>query len=244
MSTVNTVLLIEDDRMVRQVLRSVLELENFIVLEASNEQRGMEVLKGHPVQIILMELRLAGGEGLNFILKIRLHTDAPVIIISDQQDPFRKIMCMRAGADDYVSKPFDVEELTARIHAHMRRYQGKSTPYASTRTGNPAPDDRIARAGRWILDSGQFQAFDEKTGASCTLTVDEYHLLSALIRNRNQAMARAQLSDVLSRDSYKPSARAIDIKIARIRRKICDDAANPRIIKTVHGVGYMYVGES
>jgi DNA-binding response OmpR family regulator len=181
----------------------------------------------------LLDLRLPDGSGLDFIEKIRFRTDVPLIIVSGEHNAFKRIRGFDAGADDYVDKPFDVDELVARIRANLRRYCNISSNESALRNTN-----RVRFAG-WVLERERFQIVDQ-SGVAGDLTTREFELLDFLIVNAGRAIQRSELCEAIGEKSYMPTPRAIDVKITRIRRKIGDNADDPQIIRTVRGVGYMF----
>lgn len=233
----DTVLLVEDDATLRGTLKECLEQEDFIVFEAALCRRSLEILARHKVDIVLLDMRLPDGNGLDIITDIRKHTDVPLIIVSGDNQLSHRVGGFDKGADDYVHKPFDMEELIARIRANLRRYKGLT----SNQNGRKIidVDGEQVNFGEWTLDRAQFQVFDDMHRAA-GLTVHEFKLLDTLVTHAGQVLKREELCDALSVESYIPTPRAIDVKVARIRKKIGDDASNPQIIKTVHGAGYMF----
>ncbi|MEZ5814454.1 MAG: response regulator transcription factor [Alphaproteobacteria bacterium] len=229
----NTLLLVEDDKMQRQMLRESLEGEDFVVLEAALGRRMLEILDHHRVDLILLDLRLPDGSGLDFIEEIRSRTDVPLIIVSGEHNAFKRICGFETGADDYVDKPFDVDELIARIRANLRRYCNIPSNENALQNTN-----RVRFAG-WVLEREKFQIVDQ-SGVTGDLTSREFQLLDFLIANAGRAIQRSELCEAIGEKNYIPTPRAIDVKITRIRKKIGDDAGDPQIIKTVRGVGYMF----
>ena len=234
--TLKTVLVIEDDRFFRQMLREGLEEHNFLVLEAACGERSVEVIEQQQnIDIILLDLYLPDGNGVKFIPLIRQFTDAPLIIVSGEERSCEKIKGFAQGADDYVEKPLDFDVLLARIQAHLRRYQDT---YSNQNSPQQNSSD-VVRMGEWVLDFNRYQIYDcnDQPGE---LTFKEFQLLALLISNPGRAISRDELCEAIREDNYVPNGRAIDVKITRIRRKIGDDAHEPRIIQTVRSVGYMF----
>lgn len=231
----NTLLLAEDDNAFRHTVKNRLE-EEFIVLEASLGRRAMEVLRHHPVDLILLNVRLPDMNGLVLLRDIRQQTDIPVILLSCETDPEQKIQGFELGADDYLHKPCDLQELRARIKAILNRYH---RPPAS----NDDASSPIIHIGNWTLDRTKFQIFDQDNNPG-NLTVWEFRLLEELVCKAGHACNRNELCEAIRTENYVPTPRAIDIKIARIRRKIGDSANQPRIIKTIRGIGYLLSQEA
>lgn len=230
----DTVLLVEDDKFLRHTLKENLENEDFIVFEAAAGKRLTEIVRQHHVDLILLDLRLPDGNGLDFIRDIRQHTDVPVIIVSGENRKAEKLEGLETGADDYVCKPFEMDELIARIKANLRRYKGQT----SNENSKEQPGAAEIKCGPWTLDRARYQIFDPE-GRPGNLTFREFRLLDILAEKTGQAVKRDDLCEALREENYTPTPRALDVAITRIRKKIGDSGTNPEIIKTVRGVGYM-----
>lgn len=240
MANLNTVLLVEDDKLTRQMLRDSLEEENFFVLEAAKGQRSIEILKEHKVNIVLLDLYLPDSHGLEYIPLIRALTNVPILVVSGESDEQKQIGSLEEGADDFIPKPIDFKMLIAKVKVHLRRFENPVSETVSSQLQTfKKPEMRF---GKWIIDAQKFQIFDENEN-SANLTIREFQILSLLINNAGQTLKRDELCDAIREKNYVPSARTIDVKITRIRKKIGDDVSHPEIIETVRGVGYLFKGE-
>lgn len=240
MSTQKAVILsVDDDKNLQLVLREYLEEDGYKVLNAHSGRELEDRLKGDPFDVVLLDLMLPDSQGLGLIGKIRATTPAPIIIVSGKSDTTEKIVGLEMGADDYITKPFEMRELSARIRAVLRRSHNNETPTAAA-ANDPLGD--IIAFKEWKLDRTQYQAFDYK-GRSLSLTTGEFKLLEALAVSSNRALTREHLFDLTREGKFDTYDRAIDIQIARIRKKLGDDTKNPTLIKTVRGVGYMLCAE-
>lgn len=232
-----TILVIEDNAGVRDLIRKSLERDGYTVFTASGGEEALRILRVKATDAILLDLVLPDADGLGLISGIRQSTDAPVIVVSGKGALVDKVVGLEMGADDYLSKPFEVTELLARVKANVRRYQGK--------VGAPKKKDAAPRRLRLrglIFDSGKVQVF-RKDGKSCKLTAMEFRLLEALVGAPNRVLSREQLLEKARAENFNVNDRAIDIQIARVRRKIGDGKSNP-LIKTVRGAGYMLACET
>ena len=233
----DTILIVEDDKLDREIIkRSLAGEESFLLLEASNGKRMNEILEKHQVDIVLLDLMLPDGNGIDFIQDIRSHTNVPIIICSANDETESMVDALDFGADDYIQKPLDKHLFTARLNANLRRYKAARSADNSTNQINP---NDIFCFSHWHFDRVCMQMYDDNK-VSCGLTVREFQLLDILISNINQPVTRHDLCEAIQEDNYVPTPRSIDVKITRIRKKIGDDANNPEIIKTVRGVGYMF----
>ncbi len=232
----DTLLVVEDDKIMRQMLRETLEQHDFLILEAAHGKRLMEIISEHNVDLILMDMGLPDGSGIDFMPRIRKCTNAPVIIVSGDRGKVETLNGFKAGADDYIDKPFDPEILVARVRATLRRYKG-SEANQNEHNGQSEKNEKI-KFDQWIFDRARFQIFNAK-GQPGDLTVCEFQLLDTLITGAGRALKREELCEAVREERYVPTPRAIDVKITRIRKKIGDNPHDPQIIKTVRGVGYM-----
>lgn len=235
------ILLVDDDALFQKAIKAYLEQNSYSVCSALSAAELMENLGEFNPDTILLDLRLPDGDGLSLIPKIREITDAPVIVVSSNDDSIDKVVGLEMGADDYICKPFESRELLARIKANARRYAGAS------RTAAKAPPQDSAGTKRrqvgfdgWVLDQDRMEVFDADDNPA-GLTSSEFALLEALVLEPNRVKSREQLFEALRQDDYSSFDRAIDIQITRIRKKINDNAQSPRYIKTVRGVGYMFI---
>ncbi len=230
-----TILLVDDNADMRETIRAGLLRDGYAVTTAARARDMMDRLKDGKPDAILLDLILPDGNGLELMSHIRECTDAPVIVISGKNDMVDKIVGLEMGADDYLGKPFQMKELSARIKAQLRRYRGHDEQNASF-------DSSVAsklRIGRWILDRARLQVFDDQ-GASVHLTVKEIRLLEVFIAAPNQVLSREQLLDRSRQDGGNVTDRAIDTQIVRIRKKL--GAGADDLIQSVRGAGYILAG--
>lgn len=235
------VLSVDDDVGLQTVVTHYLESEGYVVLSAVSGESLMETLKTETPHIILLDLVLPDTDGLSLISHIRtLPYKIPVIVVSGKSDTTEKIVCLEMGADDYLTKPFEMRELSARIKAVLRRAED-NTPKPSNDTVDDQANPRVV-FGPWVLDRSRFQLFDDKDN-SADLTSGEFRLLDALIRSANRVLSREKLFELTRENNdYDSYDRAVDIQIGRLRKKLGDDPKIPQYIKTVRGAGYMFTG--
>lgn len=240
-----TILSVDDDENLQFTVREYLELDGYKVLRAHDLKEFSAWLEqGNAIDIVLLDLVLKDAEGLSLISTIRSKINAPIIIVSGKTDTTEKIVCLEMGADDYITKPFEMRELSARIKAVLRR--AREVPigndFSKKEEGGEGYNGRIY-FGNWYLDCGQYQLYD-LNDKSADLTSGEFKLLQTLALSSKRVVSRERLFE-MTRDisNYDAYDRAIDIQIARIRKKIGDDPKNPDILKTVRGVGYMFCAD-
>lgn len=238
-----TVLTVDDDADLQVVMRHYLEAEGYQILSARSGAELLAKLETAAPDIILLDLILPDNDGLSLLGQIRSKCSAAVIVVSGKDETADRIVGLEMGADDYLTKPFEMRELSARIKAVLRRTAGAEPAANDKSAGGLAKAARIVFGG-WTLDRRQYQLFDAQ-GKPAELTSGEFRLLEALVCAPNRVLSREQLFELTRGggdfDSYD---RAIDIQVARIRKKLQDDPKNSELIKTVRGVGYMFTGEA
>lgn len=227
-----TILAVDDDQDLQFVVSQYLEGDGYTVVQAGDVKTAVEKSMATKFDVILLDLMLPDGEGIDLIPAIRAQTSAAVIVLSGKDDTMEKIICLEMGADDYMTKPYEMRELAARIKAVLRRSNDNAQSDEKS-TANKA--EKIMFDG-WCLDRTQYQLFD-KDEKSANLTTGEFKLLEALVLSPKKALSRELLFDLTRDNEYDSFDRAIDIQIARLRKKLGKDGV---MIKTVRGIGYMF----
>lgn len=236
------ILVVDDDEAVRTLLRDCFELEGYTVGEAKDGAELNARLAEGRVDLITLDLKLGGENGLDIARQVRSHTNVPIVMISGKGDPIDRIVGLELGADDYITKPFHVREVLARVRAVLRRYEAGASAASDTGSG-PAPsaDERFA-FGPWILDTGRRELRSAK-GEVTELTTAEFNMLEMFVRRPSRVMSRDAIMDLLKGHEWSPFDRSIDSLIVRLRKKIEPDTDNPTLVKTVRGVGYVLAAE-
>jgi two-component system phosphate regulon response regulator OmpR len=219
-------LVVDDDDRLRDLLREFLTGRGFRVSAAPDAASARRLLAAIRFDLLVLDVMMPGEDGLSLTRWLRSRPgqdgDAPVLILTARGDPDDRIDGLRQGADDYLAKPFEPEELVLRIEAILRRSAAA-----------PAPEGPV-KLGRRRFDLGRGQLTDED-GQAIRLTESETNLLRQLARSAHEPVDRWDLA----RSSPEASGRAVDIQVTRLRRKIEADPANPRYLRTVRGRGYM-----
>jgi two-component system, OmpR family, response regulator len=232
-----SVLIVDDDPEVRAMMVEYLTSHGYDIAQAgSGEAMRAELARAVP-DVVLLDLNLPGEDGLALARYLREHHDAGIIMVTAAGDVVDRIVGLEVGADDYIAKPFDPRELRARLKSVMRRVQSRSVPgpAAPARAGN----QQVA-IGRCRLDLTAHALYDDE-GREIPLTNMEFDLLRVLAEHPNQVLTRDQLLTLTRNRDWEPFDRSIDIRIARVRRKVEADPENPQVIRTVRGAGYMFV---
>ena len=231
------ILVVDDDPKVRLLLRRCLEPEGYRVSEAHDGQSVFSVLNAGHVDLITLDLTLASEDGLDIARRIRSVAAVPIIMITGKGDTIDRIVGLELGADDYISKPFHVREVLARVRSVLRRSQeGSLSRHQQNRPR------KIFRFANWVLDCDK-RELRSTTGAISQLTTAEFELLAILVQRPNRVLSRDTLLDLLKGQDWAAYDRIIDTQIARLRKKIEVSPEAPELIKTVRGVGYSFTAD-
>jgi len=235
-----TVLVVDADRSVCELLNDYLGNNGFRVLSASSAAGARGVLERHPTHLLILDADLAGDDSFSLVRFVRAHFEVGIVMVSGVADTVDRIVGLEVGADDYLAKPFDLRELRARLRSVLRRFwRGDLAPADLLLTGPPA---RLLALGRTQLNLDSRQLFGH-AGQEIPLTTAEFDLLHILGERPNRPLSRDQLMMLTRHRDWDPLDRSIDIQIARLRKKIETNPAQPRLIKTLRGIGYMFVPE-
>ncbi len=228
------VLVVDDEPRVRTMLRRYLVEEGFKVSDAADGQAMRAVLDRDVVHLVLLDLAMPGEDGLSLARQIRQRLDVPIIILTGKGDLIDRVVGLEAGADDYITKPFELREVLARIRTVLRR----AGPRAAT-TATAASASEVFSFDGWRLDLRR-RELQRATGEVVSLTAGEFDLLNAFVRHPNRVLSRDQLMDLVKGREWSAYDRAIDTQVMRLRRKLEPDASSPTLIKTVRGGGYVF----
>jgi two-component system OmpR family response regulator len=235
METMPHILVVDDDREIRDLLGRFLERQRFRVTTAREGKEARRAfLNGH-YQLIVLDLMLPGESGLELARWFRAEANVPIIMLTAMSEETDRIIGLELGADDYVTKPFNPRELTARIRAVLRR-AGEGEDRA--RDGQA----KFYKFADWSLETARRRLLDP-AGVEVALTGGEYDLLVAMLERPNRVLTRDMLLDLLRGRQAGPFDRAIDVAVSRLRRKLEDDGRRAQLIKTVRGGGYVLATE-
>jgi two-component system, OmpR family, KDP operon response regulator KdpE len=223
-------LLIEDERHIRRFVRTSLEAEGWRVFEAETVRQGLVDAATRQPSLVIADLGLPDGDGIDLIRELRTWSRVPVIVLSARSDEGEKVRALDAGADDYIEKPFGLAELLARVRANLRRHQGAagSVETDSTVTIGDVEIDRAARIVR-------------KAGAEVHLTPIEYRLLGVLLANAGRVLTHRHLLREVWGPSHVEQNHYLRVFMGNLRHKLEDDPAQPKMLVTETGVGYRLI---
>ncbi len=238
------VVVVDDEPDARAMVGDYLRMHGFEVSLCDGGRALRRRLAEVAPDLIVLDLNMPEEDGLSIVRDLKGRSTIPIIMLTATASPIDRVVGLELGADDYLPKPCELRELVARIRSVLRRAaQAKSAPPEEGRQEKETrPDDRQengVRFGRMIVDTETLRLRDE-AGTEQILTRSEYGLLKAFLDNPKRVLTRERLLDLA--DARDPDAfdRAIDVRINRIRKKVEPDPANPRFIKTVRGMGYVF----
>lgn len=217
------ILIIEDERPIAELLKYSLEREGYAVRMAHTGSDGLAAIESALPDLILLDLMLPDMDGLDICRQVTQQRKVPIIIVSAKNDQVDKIIGLEYGADDYITKPFDIREVLLRMQSVLRR-GGAAAPAAGT--------EDILRQGDLCLIRSKHEV--KKGGMRIELTPKEFDLLAILLENKGKVLSRAELLEKVWEFAYIGDTRTVDIHIQRLRRKLGAD----KLIETVFGVGY------
>lgn len=249
-ATTAHILIVEDEEDLREGVADYLGLHGFTVTAcASGAAMDAALRDGPPPAIVLLDINLPGESGLDLARRLRARPQPPgVIMVTALGGTVDRILGLELGADDYIAKPFETRELLARVRSVLRRVQA-AAPAPEPAAPAPASPPPAAPSPAAAISAIRFEGFTldrerrrllDATGAEVTLTAMEFDLLRTLAERPNRVLSRDQLLELAHGKNIEPFDRSIDIRITRLRKKLGDDAANPRLIRTIRGAGYMF----
>ncbi len=221
-----TILVVDDEPNIVELITYNLEKEGYQVSKAMDGNAAWEMLEGNRYDMVLLDIMMPGIDGLSLCRKIREKSNVPIMMISAKIEEFDKVLALELGADDYMTKPFSVRELVARVKAVLRRSQ-ETDDVGETAT---------LRFKELALLPSEHKFL--KNDREIALTLTEYQIIELLIRNPGKVMSRDILTEYIWGTDFFGATRTIDVHIRHLREKIEDNPSNPGYIMTIRGVGY------
>jgi DNA-binding response OmpR family regulator len=230
-----TVLVVDDEPNLVDLVRSYLEREGYAVLSAADGPAALDLARTAQPDLVVLDLMLPGLDGVEVCRRLRRFSDAYVVMLTARAEEVDKLVGLAVGADDYLTKPFSPRELVARVKAMLRRPRGGGA-------GAAAPEAPAARRyGDLVIDEARHEV--TVRGAPVALTAREFALLGALAAHPGRVFTRDQLLERVWGTEYYDD-HVVDVHVANLRRKLDDDPARPRYVETVRGVGYRFGGRA
>ena len=223
--TVRRILVVDDERSITELLAYNLRRNGFQVSVAEDGRQALRMARSEQPDLVVLDLMLPGLDGLDVCRELRRGSSVPIIILTARDEEVDRVVGLELGADDYVTKPFSVRELVARVKAVLRRTATEETGIATTRRVGPLEIDTLSREARLA-------------GSPLTLARLEFDLLETLARHPGQVLSREQLLDQVWGHNYYGDTRAVDSAVKRLRAKLREAGSAPDLISTVRGIGY------
>lgn len=231
--------ILDDEQDITELLARYLAGHGFRTTELHRGADLLALMPRDPPALVLLDLGLPGEDGFAIARQLREHWRCGLVIVTGRGDAVDKVVGLEIGADDYVTKPFDLRELVARIKAVLRRTTALMPAAPATPPAAPPSGERLEFAG-WCLDLAARRLLDP-ADLEVALTAGEFDLLSTLVRHPGRVLSRDFLLEQTRGRAAGPFDRTIDVQIGRLRRKLEVDAENPQLIKSVRGAGYIFI---
>lgn len=230
---VKKVLVVDDEYNLREMISSYLQNEGFETLEAANGNSAVQTIKNDQIDIVLLDIMMPEMDGYEALKEIRsIQKKLPVIMLTAKTDEIDKIVGLEMGADDYITKPFSLRELSARMKAVLRR---------ATNDDEDVDKDEILEHGEIMINLSTYEVFVSRKRINLTPT--EFKILVTLAQKPGRVYSRLQLLNVAFGETYANYERSIDTHVSNLRRKVENDPHNPKYIHTMYGIGYRFGGE-
>ena len=225
------VLVVDDERPIVEILKINLQREGYVVFEAYDGEEAVNKAMTVEPDLILLDVMLPKLDGFSVCKKIREKSSVPILMLTAREEELDKVLGLELGADDYITKPFSVRELMARVKANMRRNQTVFEDKAE------APAEKLEISG-FLLDFNRYELY--KNGKLIDLTIREFDLIKFLASQPNKVFSRQSLLESVWDYEYYGDVRTVDVTVRRLREKVEDDPSEPKVIMTKRGVGYYF----
>ena len=225
------ILVVDDEKPIVDILKFNLKKEGYTVIEAYNGEEGLEKALSEDPDLILLDVMLPKMDGFEVCKKLREKVSTPILMLTAREEEVDKVLGLELGADDYITKPFGVRELMARVKANLRRI-------ASDNAASPTTDANAIVSGKLAINNERYEV--KKEGKVVELTLREFELLKFLATQPEKIFSRENLLEKVWGYEYYGDVRTVDVTVRRLREKIEDDASNPLYIITKRGVGYYF----
>lgn len=228
------VLIIEDEKPISDIIKFNLEKDGFQVATAYDGEKGLQDLFSLNPDLVLLDVMLPKMDGFEVLKRAREKSQVPILMLTAKEEEVDKVLGLELGADDYITKPFGMRELIARIKANIRRVD------SGDGGGGGSEDQPVHQYGNLEIDMNRYEV--RKDGIALELTLREFELLKYLAERENKVFSREQLLEEVWGYEYYGDIRTVDVTVRRLREKLEDDSANPKYIMTKRGIGYYFGG--
>ena len=227
------ILVIEDEQAISDIVKYNLEKEGYIVETAYDGEEGLVKIFSTEPDLILLDIMLPKMDGFQVCKKTRETKNTPIIMVTAKEEEADKVLGLELGADDYITKPFGMRELVARIRANIRRIESKEMP-----KDTEVENGDILKFGNLVIDKERYEV--QINNDTVDLTLREFELLKYLAEKEKQIFSREQLLEEVWGYEYYGDIRTVDVTIRRLREKIEEDSSSPKYVNTKRGIGYFF----
>ncbi|MBP8763222.1 two-component system, OmpR family, response regulator VicR [Acetoanaerobium noterae] len=229
----NRVLIAEDEKPISDIIKFNLEKEGYEIITAYDGEDALKKALNEQLELIILDIMLPSMDGFEICKRVREKSSVPIIMVTAKEEEVDKILGLELGADDYITKPFSIRELVARVKANVRRQE--------MNINADQQEKEIIKNKDLSIDLMKYEV--KKGSTSIDLTVREFELLKFLAKQKDQVFSREQLLERVWGYEYYGDIRTVDVTVRRLREKVEDDSSNPTYIMTKRGVGYYFKGE-
>ncbi len=229
----NRVLIAEDEKPISDIIKFNLEKEGYEIITAYDGEDALKKALNEQLELIILDIMLPSMDGFEICKRVREKSSVPIIMVTAKEEEVDKILGLELGADDYITKPFSIRELVARVKANVRRQE--------MNINADQQEKEIIKNKDLSIDLMKYEV--KKGSTSIDLTVREFELLKFLAKQKDQVFSREQLLERVWGYEYYGDIRTVDVTVRRLREKVEDDSSNPTYIMTKCGVGYYFKGE-
>lgn len=225
---------IEDEKNISDIIKYNLEKEGYKVCTAYDGEEGLEVIEKEEPDLIMLDIMMPKKDGIEVCKTVRMTRDTPIIMLTARADEIDKVLGLELGADDYITKPFGMRELIARVKANLRRSA------QSAQLNKDVNTEEVLEEGNLSINLSKYEV--SKSGKIIELTLREFELLKFLWKSKGKVFSREQLLEKVWGYEYYGDVRTVDVTIRRLREKIEDDASKAAYVLTKRGIGYYFRG--
>ncbi len=230
------ILVADDEKEIQLLLKKYLQREGYEVDCVNNGEEALNAVRNHSYELIILDIMMPEIDGMEVCRMIRDHTTAPIFMVTAKDDEIDKVLGLSIGADDYITKPFSVKELVARVKAHLRKI------YLLNDNNKHKKEKDIIKFQNIKIDVGGHSVC--KNDVYINLTVKEFELLKLFANYPGQVFTKSQIFNQVWGDEYLSDDNTVMVHIRRLRKKIEDEPDNPKLIQTIWGIGYKFTGDT
>ena len=238
MSESPAIIVVDDDPDIRETLKTYFELNGFAVDEAADGEELRAKVQGSAYDLAILDLKMPGEDGLSLCRFLRQTSDMGVVILTGSGDSIDRVIGLEVGADDYIAKPFELREVLARVRSVLRRLEPSGKPETAASAGGSGEKENFTFGPYSVNPNSRY--LENSKGETIALSPLEYDLIKAFADRPERVLSRDLLLELAHGRDWDPFDRSIDVRVTRLRKKIEDDPAYPKYIRTVRGVGYIY----